>query len=340
MDYSAQCQNRARLTVSMARDGGTASFVNGLVHIAAADTPLDDDQARQAEIRCQRHPAWHLPVAADPIALVYRVDGVGELTLRPVTLAQVFSGVITRWNDPAIAADNPEATLPEARIEVFFRAGRTGATEALGDYLNRQAADAWPVGGTPAWRGAGQARGTAREVYEAIRSTPNAIGYVERSQLPAAIVTPTPSPTATPAPGTTATPSAASSATVTPGATVTPTATPTGPTTPQLLRLRGAGEPVALTEESAERAIAGLRPLAEGNDLVLDPASLDAAPDGWPIARVTYQILCSVNPRADLTPLTQDWLAYLLADDTDLADHLALAPELRQRVRTVAESLT
>lgn len=336
VDYSATCQNRARLTVTSARDGGTMSFVNGLVHIAAADTPLDADQERQATVRCLQNPAWHLPVSADPIALVYRLDGVEKLALPPGTLAKIFSGVITHWNDPEIVAANPAATLPNARIEVFFRAGRSGATQAVGDYLNRQAPAAWPVGGTPAWRGGGQARGSAQELFDAVRNTPNSIGYVEWSQLPRTVSSPTPAPTATPS---ASTPSAASPTAPAPTASSrTAEATPTAPATVRLLTLAQDAGPVELTSESARRGVDDLHAPAEGNDLVLQPAG---STDGWPIARVSYQILCSASQRADLAPLERDWVTYLVADGTqsDLQGRVALSPELRDRVRAAAEAL-
>lgn len=351
VDYSATCQNRARLTVTSARDGGTMSFVNGLVHIAAADTPLDADQERQATVRCLQNPAWHLPVSADPIALVYHLDGVEKLALPPGTLAKIFSGVITNWNDPEIVAVNPAATLPNARIEVFFRAGRSGATQAVGDYLNRQAPAAWPVGGTPAWRGGGQARGSAQELFDAVRNTPNSIGYVEWSQLPRTVSSPTPAPTATPSPSTpSAAPPTASSPTAPSPTASSPTgpsptsssrtgeATPTGPATVRLLTLAQDAGPLELASESARRGVDDLHAPAEGNDLVLQAAG---SSDGWPIARVSYQILCSAGQRADLAPLERDWVTYLVADGTqsDLQGRVALSPELRDRVRAAAEAL-
>lgn len=334
VDYSAACQNRARLTISSTRDGGTTSFVNGLVHIAAADTPLDADEAQKATVRCLQHPAWHLPVAADPVALVYRLNGVEDLTLPPGTLAKIFSGVITHWNDPEIATANPATALPDARIEVFFRAGRTGATQALGDYLNRQAPDAWPVGGTPAWRGGGQARGSAQELFEAVRNTPNSIGYVEQSQLPRTVTSPTPTPTPTSTPASSLSASPLASASPSPAG----SATPSGPATPALLHLDQGSGAVELTPESARRGVDDLRGPADGNDMVLQPADTTA---GWPINRVSYQIVCSAGQRPGLAPLESDWVTFLLADDTqaELEGRVALSPQLRDRVRAAAQAL-
>lgn len=370
VDYSASCRNRSRITFTTSRDAGVMSFVNGLVQIAAADTALDEDQARQAQVRCLDHPAWHLPVVADPVALVYRVDGVDDLTLSPATLAKVFSGLITEWNDADIAADNPGSTLPAERIEVFSRTGRTGVTEAVGDYLHGQAPEHWPVGGTQSWRGAGQGRGSAQEVIDSVQTTPYSLGYVEHSALPSAVVSPTPTAAATGlagatptagTPGATGTPGGDSEPGSTgtpggdsvpgptgtpggdkPGTTATPEPEPGQPVPPRLLRLQRT-EPVALTPESARIAAATMRPVGEGPDLVVDRASLAEAPGGWPIQRITYQIVCSAGGRPDTSALERDWVGYLVTDETQdaLAEtgRIALPSDLRERVRSSVAAL-
>lgn len=285
-------------------------------------------------VRCLSHPAWHLPVTVDPVALVYRVDGVDELTLRPETLAKIFSGIITHWNDADIVADNPGVRLPDQRIEVVPRSGRTGLTEAVGSYLGREAPAQWTTGANAAWRGQGQARTTAQEVLDAVSTTPGALAYVEYSQLPRQVLTPTPTPspvTGTPD-GTTPTPDSS------------PTASPRPPATrtPALLRLLRDGAPVALTPTSADAAVQGMRAW-EGSDLVVDPASLGEAPGAWPIHRVSYQVLCSAGMRADVTALEKDWLTYLVDDSTQSTfaeeGRIALPTHLRDRVRQSVAAL-
>ncbi|MDO5501143.1 MAG: hypothetical protein Q4F67_15830, partial [Propionibacteriaceae bacterium] len=129
----------------------------------------------------------------------------------------------------------------------------------------------------------------------------------------------------------------------------TPTATPTPtrdtrPGTPRLLRLTQPGGTVDFTATSTQRSVDALRPRAEGHDLVIDPASFSQSPEGWPLHRVSYQILCSAGQRADLGPLERDWLHYLVADETqnELADEgrLALPPAVRDQVRAAATGLS
>ncbi|WP_425308147.1 substrate-binding domain-containing protein [Ammonicoccus fulvus] len=336
-DYSAMCRNAGRLLVSAARDAGTSSFLNGLVHISAADSPLDATQQEQAKVRCLSHPAWHLPVTVDPVALVYRIDGVTDLTLRPETLAKVFSGIITHWNDADIVADNPGVRLPAQRIEVVPRSGRTGLTEAVGSYLSREAPAQWTVGANPAWRGQGQARATAQEVLDTVSTTPGALAYVEYSQLTTEVLSPTPTPGAGTPNG-----ESAQSPGATPTAGTTASPRPPASSTPALVRLLRNDAPVALTPTSADAAVQGMRAW-EGPDLVVDPASLGEAPGAWPIHRVSYQVLCSAGMRADVTALEKDWLTYLVDDNTQSTfaeeGRIALPAPLRDRVRQSVAAL-
>jgi phosphate transport system substrate-binding protein len=340
--YSEQCRNSARVTVSTERDGGRASFVNGLVHLAAADSTLTAEQSEKARIRCLDNPAWHLPTATDPVALVHRVDGVDRLSLGPVTLAKIFSGMITHWNDPAIAAENPETELPDARIEVFYRAGQTGTTGALSDYLHREAPEYWPARDVQSWRGQGQGRETSAQILEAVRTTPFALGYVEYSALPPETASPTPTPSPSPS-----VPSAVPSSAVPSSAVPSDTATPQEPTPttrttpatvpPRLVLLSRAGTSVALTPETAQHAVSDIAALGAGPDLRVDPGSLAADTAGWPIHRVSYQILCSAGLRAEWTALEKDWVSYLLSDETQgtlaATGRVALPPEFREQVR-------
>lgn len=363
-DYGVQCRNTSRITFSTDRDGGATSFVNGLVHIAAADAALDPKQSEQAVTRCLDNPAWHLPVAVDPIAVVHRVDGVGELALSPTTLARIFTGTITDWDDPAIAAENPGETMPSARIEVFFGSARSGTTAALSEYLHVEAPELWPFSGTQSWRGKGVGMDSQEQLLDAVRTTPYSLGYVAHSALPSSVTTPTPTPSpsptathsaiATAAPS--ATPGTATSASsqeatgapggTTPGrtplGTASPTPTPTTATTPasvppRLVRLGLANGPVELTDATAQRAVDGMQSIGPGPDLVIDPASLAADPAAWPIHRVSYQVLCSAGLRTEWTVLEQDWLRYLVTtpgqDALAESGRIALPEAFAQRVR-------
>ncbi|MGK3946912.1 substrate-binding domain-containing protein, partial [Streptomyces caeruleatus] len=75
------------------------------------------------------------PVYISPISVVYNVEGVDNLNLDAETLAKIFSGEITNWNDEAIAALNEGVTLPDATITAVHRSDDSGTTKNFTDYL-------------------------------------------------------------------------------------------------------------------------------------------------------------------------------------------------------------
>jgi phosphate transport system substrate-binding protein len=128
---------------------GVTDFVNNVSDLAGSGDPLDPSkgQVDRAAQRCGS-PAWDLPAVFEPIAVTYNVNGVTTLKLDAATLAKVFNGGITRWDDPAIKALNPGTNLPSAPIHVFFRSDQSGDTSNFEQYL---------VAASNAWgRGAGQ----------------------------------------------------------------------------------------------------------------------------------------------------------------------------------------
>ena len=77
----------------------------------------------------------YFPIAAAPITVSFNVSGVDSLKLSGPTVAQIFSGKITKWNDPAIATDNAGVTLPNTNITVVHRADASGTTSNFTKYL-------------------------------------------------------------------------------------------------------------------------------------------------------------------------------------------------------------
>ena len=84
----------------------------------------------------------YFPTVLAPITLSYNLDGVDKLQLTPDTIAKIFQRQITNWNDPAIAADNPDAKLPDQAITVALRSDGSGTTENFTKFLDAAAAPA------------------------------------------------------------------------------------------------------------------------------------------------------------------------------------------------------
>jgi phosphate transport system substrate-binding protein len=101
--------------------GGREQFLAGGVDFAGSDSALSDDELKKATDRCKTGGVFELPNYISAIAVVYNLPGVDKLNLSPDTIAKIFSGSITTWDDPAIKADNPDAQLPSTAITPVHR---------------------------------------------------------------------------------------------------------------------------------------------------------------------------------------------------------------------------
>lgn len=177
------------VTVNYAPDGsgaGRDGFTAGAVAFAGSDRALKgDEEVAGSFANCTSDSlALNLPVYISPIAIIFNVEGVDELKLSPDTVAKIFSGAITHWNDPAIAATNEGATLPDAAITAVHRSDDSGTTENFTDYMFQIAGEVWteePDGEWPTAFGGEAAKGTSG-VVDAVANGSNTIGYADASQ--------------------------------------------------------------------------------------------------------------------------------------------------------------
>ena len=96
-------------------------------------------------------------------------------------LAKIFSGKITRWSDPILAALNDGVALPDTKITPIYRSDSSGTTDSLQRYLTAAAGRSWTRGvGTEFQGGVGEGVVKSAGVIQAVRATPGAIGYVEK----------------------------------------------------------------------------------------------------------------------------------------------------------------
>ncbi len=163
--------------------GGRTAFFEGGVGFAGSDSALAEDERSKATERCDGGDAYDLPLYISPIAVVYKVDGLSELKLTPATIAKIFDGRITRWNDPAIVADNPGATLPDLGITPVNRSDESGTTKNFTDYLAKAAGADWPHEASGDWprQGTQSAQGTSGLV-QTVQGGNGTIGYADHSQ--------------------------------------------------------------------------------------------------------------------------------------------------------------
>jgi phosphate transport system substrate-binding protein len=179
--YQSECTDATINYNATGSGSGRKQFTAGQADWAGSDSALKPEEVTAATARCANNPAWNLPMVAGPIAIAYNVEGVDDLVLNADVAAKIFSGTITTWNDPAIAALNPDAKLPSTAISVFFRTGTSGTTENFTKYLHAAAPDAWTAEGNQEWAGKGEGREGSAGVAQAVAGAPGGITYVEWS---------------------------------------------------------------------------------------------------------------------------------------------------------------
>lgn len=129
----------------------------------------------------------YFPTVVAPITVSFNIDGVDTLNLTPATIAQIFQAEITNWNDPAIAADNPDVELPDQAITVVHRSDSSGTTGNFTKFLEEavgpDAGGIWTLGtdSTIEWPASTQAGDGNGGVAQLVSSTDGAIGYVDLS---------------------------------------------------------------------------------------------------------------------------------------------------------------
>ncbi len=166
---------------------GVTQFLAKQVDFAGSDSALSAEQSAPAADRCAGNPAWNLPLVFGPVALAYNLEGVDKVVVNADVLAKIFTGAITTWNDPAIAALNSGATLPDTKITPIYRSDSSGTTDNFQKYLTAAAPQTWTKGAGKEFQGgAGEGAQKSAGVVQAVQATPGAIGYVEKSPAAAA----------------------------------------------------------------------------------------------------------------------------------------------------------
>ncbi|AGZ41890.1 phosphate ABC transporter substrate-binding protein PstS [Actinoplanes friuliensis] len=177
--YQIACPEATIAYASTGSGAGVRAFGAGTGDFVGTDSVLSGEGRRTVGARC---PAVHLPLVVGPIALAYNVAGVGGLQLRPATVAKIFAGVVTVWNDPAVVADNPGVTLPSTKIRTVHRKDNSGTTDNFTRFLTAAGGADWKFGAGSVWSApGGSAEQGSNGVATAIARTDGAIGYVEGS---------------------------------------------------------------------------------------------------------------------------------------------------------------
>jgi phosphate transport system substrate-binding protein len=156
---------------------GRTDLSSGVVNFAGSDSPIAATELPDFKGKT----VLYFPVIIGPITLSYNLSGVSSLKLDPTVIANIFQGKITKWNDPAIAADNPGVSLPSTAITTAVRSDSSGTTQNFTLFLKDAVPSVWTLGSssTIKWPSTARAGNGNSGVAQIVKSTSGAIGYVD-----------------------------------------------------------------------------------------------------------------------------------------------------------------
>ncbi|MGI6247173.1 MAG: phosphate ABC transporter substrate-binding protein PstS [Pseudochelatococcus sp.] len=184
--YSAWFQKYSQVTRNVRIDyqstgsgAGVQQFIQRLVDFAGSDSAISDEQISQVN-----GGVVVLPLTAGKIVLAYNLPGVAELKLPREVYPLIFTGEVTRWNDPRIVAANPGVTLPDQTITVVRRSDSSGTTFVFTKHLSEISAsfkEKLGSGTTVQWPSLPNFVGAPRNdgITATVMQTPGSIGYIE-----------------------------------------------------------------------------------------------------------------------------------------------------------------
>lgn len=177
-DYTALHPNIQFDYQAIGSGGGIKAITEQTIAFGASDAAMKDEEI--AALPSGRI-VQHVPTALGAVVVIYNLPDTPKLQLDAANIAGLFLGTITNWDDPAIAANNPDITLPDLPVLVVHRSDGSGTTNAFTTYLDTVDSTwsstvgkgkevPWPTG-----IGASGNDGVATGV----KQTPGAVGYVE-----------------------------------------------------------------------------------------------------------------------------------------------------------------
>ncbi|MGF3056882.1 phosphate ABC transporter substrate-binding protein PstS [Microbacterium sp. YY-01] len=164
---------------------GRESFAAGAFSFVGSDRAFKQDEISSTEFGACAADSdiIEIPAYISPIAVIFNLEGIDSLNLDAATLAGIFTGDVSQWNDPAIAALNEGVELPVTAINPVHRADKSGTTGNFTDYLAAAAGDVWTHGSVEEWpiQAGESAQGTSG-VVQAVESGVGTIGYADASR--------------------------------------------------------------------------------------------------------------------------------------------------------------
>lgn len=301
-DFQQQCSGVTVNYQGTGSSAGRTTFLQGKLSFAGSDVAMQDSDIATSGPACgNTGKAINLPMVGGPIAIAYNVPGVNNIILDAPTLAKIFSGKITNWNDAAIKKLNPSATLPNLKIQTFHRSDGSGTSYNFTAYLDANDKADWSYGVNSAWPGPGGqgAQGSAGLAAQ-VKQVKGAISYFEMSY-----------------------------------------ATANNAQTAQIST--GGGAPVAVSTDAAAKAISEAKVIGSNGNLALQLNYATKTAGAYPIALVTYEIVCDKGNKAATLPALKSFLNYTVSDAgqqaISSAGYLQLPSAITDQVKTEIAAL-
>ncbi len=184
-DYNTKCGVKLNYQ-SIGSGGGVKAWTENTVDFGASDAFLKDSEIQAAAAKGE---PVEIPVTFGAVVVAYNLKGLAApLKMTPDVISNIFLGKVTKWNDAAIAAQNPGVTLPTTDISVVHRSDGSGTTSIFTTYLTKVSPD-WvttvgagdptkSAGKTVEWPTGLGASGN-EGVTQGINQTDGGVGYIE-----------------------------------------------------------------------------------------------------------------------------------------------------------------
>ena len=301
-DYTASCKDATLDYQGIGSGAGIKQFGEGTIDFAGSDSTMKDDEQAAADATCGSK-AIHLPVTAGGIAVAYNLPGVKDLQLSPKTLAGIFQGTITKWDDAAVKADNSGVTLPSTAITAVHRDDSSGTTKVFSSFLKATAGTDWKLGADKelSWPAGVQGAKGSDGVTQAVAGAEGGITYVEKSFV--------------------------DNSTTLAAAKVQ----------------NSAGKYAELDSGPVSEALAGADTTVDGNDIQVKIDFTKVSGNAYPITAVSYEIACTKGKDATKAGLLKSFLTYAVGAGQDSAEKNGYAPlptELAGKVKTAVAALS
>jgi phosphate transport system substrate-binding protein len=173
---------------------GIENVTKKTLDFGCSDAPMNSKEVDAA--KGQGGEVIHIPVTMGAVAVIYNLEGVKDLKLTGDVLAKIYTRKITSWKDDEIAKLNPGTNLPDKPITPIARNESSGTTNIFTEYLSKRNADFAKEPGTsktPKWPEGVEKKPENAGIAEAVKNTPNTIGYVElayakNNNIPTALI--------------------------------------------------------------------------------------------------------------------------------------------------------